>query len=349
MPERSDDIKVQFRDRYIDPRHGTHEPTTGTPARRPDSVRRTTTVDSLRPNGIGERLILRGTGRDLVTRADGTVETALDGHVELELAYEGGATVKAISTSPEVAGVDALIGKRATTGFRAVIDDDTASERGDLVYLMLEEIPVSTLVSGYAVGQAISRGDADAEALENLRNPGPPIHGRDDCAGFRKGSVIDTSGPIRGAAVTGPDATEVIDPDDPHGWHEIGPLPANAMRRWRRHDLWRGDDGLLHIDSFFRDSHMAPEGLETIIHEYTVEASVDPETWVITSCEATPRVLPWQECPEAAASARTMVGLKLETLRPQLRAEMIGPSTCTHLRDQLRELEDAMALSELLP
>jgi Protein of unknown function (DUF2889) len=349
MPEPSDDIMVQFRDRYIDPRHGTHEPTTGTPARRPGSVRRTTTVDSLRPNGVGERFILRGTGRDLITRSDGTAETALDGHVELELAYEGGAIVKAISTSPEVAGVDALIGKRATTGFRAVIDDDTASERGDLVYLMLEEIPVSTLVSGYSVGQAISRGDADAEALAKLRNPGPPIHGRDDCAGFRKGSVIDTSGPTRGAAVTGPDATEVIDPDDRHGWHEIGPLPANAMRRWRRHDLWRGDDGLLHIDSFFRDSHMAPEGLETIIHEYTVEASIDPETWVITSCEATPRVLPWQECPEAAASARTMVGLKLETLRPQVRAEMIGPSTCTHLRDQLRELEDAMALSELLP
>jgi hypothetical protein len=345
----SETLEAQFRDRYIDPRHGTHAPTTGTPARRSGSVRRTTTVDSIRPNGVGERFLLVGRGRDLVTHRDGTPETAMDARMEVELAYEGGAIVKSITTTPPVAKVDALVGKRATTGFRAVIDDATAADRGELIYLMLEEIPVSTLVSGYSVGHAIRRGDADAETLQKLRNPGPPIHGRDDCAGFREGSVIDTSEPGRGAAVTWPDATDVLNPDDPLGWHEIGPLPLNAMRRWRRHDLWRGDDGLLHLDSFFRDSHMAPEGLETIIHEYTVEATIDPATFIVTSCEATPRVLPWQECPEAAASARTLVGMKVATLRPQLRLEMVGPTTCTHLRDQLRELEDAVRLSALLP
>ncbi|MGE3326561.1 MAG: DUF2889 domain-containing protein, partial [Acidimicrobiia bacterium] len=328
---------------------GTHEPTTGTPARRPGSVRRTTTTDSLRPNGINERFILAGTGRDLVTHLDGAAEVVNRATTRVELAYEGGAIVKHIESSPVIDNLSALVGKRATTGFRAVIDDDTAAQRGELVYLLLEEIPVSTLVSGYSVGNAIRRGDADADALAKVRNPGPPIHGRDDCAGFRVGSVIDTSGVERGSAVTGPDATEVTNPDDPLGWHELTELPPDAMRRWRRHDLWRGDDGQLHIDSFFRDSHMAPEGLETIIHEYTVEATIDPSTFVVTSCVATPRVLPWQECPEAAASAGRLVGLKVETLRTQLRAEMVGPSTCTHLRDQLRELEDAIALARLLP
>ncbi|WP_035920382.1 hypothetical protein [Frankia sp. QA3] len=34
------------------PRHGTHDPTAGTPPRRPGSVRRTTTVDMLRPEVV---------------------------------------------------------------------------------------------------------------------------------------------------------------------------------------------------------------------------------------------------------------------------------------------------------
>jgi hypothetical protein len=216
--------------RYIDPRHGTHAPTTGTPARRPGSVRRTTTVDALR-----------------------------------------------------------------------------------------------------------------------LRRPGPVIHGPDACAGFQVGGVImsnlDTGG---GANVTGPDATPLSDPGDPVGWHDMASLPVDAMRRWRRNDLWRDADGILHVDILFRDSHMAPGDVETIIHEYTVEATVGADMRV-TACVATPRVLPWAECPQAAASAGRVVGMAVMGLRPQVRAELLGPSTCTHLNDTLREIEDVVALAELLP
>jgi hypothetical protein len=55
----------------LDPRHGTHEPTTSTPARLPGSVRRSTSVDMLRPDGIDGELVLVGAGRDLHTGADG--------------------------------------------------------------------------------------------------------------------------------------------------------------------------------------------------------------------------------------------------------------------------------------
>jgi hypothetical protein len=120
------------------------------------------------------------------------------------------------------------------------------------------------------------------------------------------------------------------------------------MRRARRHDLWRDEDGVLRVDAFFRDSHMASDGVETVVHEYTVEASVDDESGVVLACEATPRVLPWIECPEAANSAGRLVGMSLKGLRPRVRAELIGPSTCTHLNDTLRELEDVLALAPLL-
>jgi hypothetical protein len=337
-------------DRYLDPRHGPHEPTTGTPQRRAGSVRRTTTVDALRPRNLHEGLELFGRGRDLVTHHDGSATVVGHAEMEVELSYTGGAVVQKIHTAPDVTGLDALVGRIATTGFRAVIDTDTSAQRGELVYLLLDEIPVSTLVSGYSVLHATSRGDLEAKLIDNLRPPGPPIHGPGMCAGFQTGGTIMISlGRGGHAVVTGPDATDVVDPTDRLGWHELpGPLRIDAMRRWRRHDIWR-DGELLRLETFFRDSHMAPDGTETIIHEYTVSATVDPTTQRIVECEAVPRVLPFLECPQAAASAGRLAGMSVFGLRPQARAELLGPTTCTHLTDTLRELEDVLALEAHLP
>jgi hypothetical protein len=258
--------------------------------------------------------------------------------------------VQSVRTTPEVDGVDALVGKVATTGFRAVIDRDTGARRGDLVYLLLDEIPASTLVSGYAVGHAASRGELEAQQLHRLRPPGPPLQVPDLCAGFQVGGVIQTAIAEDGRAplVTGPVATPVVDPDDPGGWHELAALRLNEMRRARRHDLWRDGDGVLHVDAFFRDSHVAADGVETIVHEYTLEATVSADAATVLSCAATPRVLPWVECPQAAASASRLAGMRVFGLRPQVRAELLGPTTCTHLNDTLRELEDVVALAPLL-
>jgi hypothetical protein len=77
-----------------------------------------------------------------------------------------------------------------------------------------------------------------------------------------------------------------------------------------------------------------------VIHEYTVRGRVDPVDFTILALVATPRVLPWVECPAAAASAGRLVGSDVRALRPLVRAEFTGISTCTHLNDQLRELAD---------
>jgi hypothetical protein len=60
-------------------------------------------------------------------------------------------------------------------------------------------------------------------------------------------------------------------------------------------------------------------------------------------------VLPWFECPQAAASAARLTGRPLAGLRPAVRAEFLGPTTCTHLNDTLRALEDVAALINALP
>jgi Protein of unknown function (DUF2889) len=88
--------------------------------------------------------------------------------------------------------------------------------------------------------------------------------------------------------------------------------------------------------------------VETIIHEYTLAAEVDTNTGVIAESVATPRVLPWQECPGAVASAQRIAGMTLSDLHFRVRQELSGTSTCTHLNDLLRSVADVAALVHLV-
>jgi hypothetical protein len=121
-------------------------------------------------------------------------------------------------------------------------------------------------------------------------------------------------------------------------------LPPQAMRRRRRIDVFEEGAGRLGIDAMFRDSYVRTDGVETIIHEYTLEAVVDGGTGVIVESRATPRVLPWQECPGAVASGERITGMTLPELHFRVRQELFGTSTCTHLNDLLRSVADAEAL-----
>jgi Protein of unknown function (DUF2889) len=117
-----------------------------------------------------------------------------------------------------------------------------------------------------------------------------------------------------------------------------------------RVSVWLDDDpGVVRVEAFFRDSHMGEDGYETIIHEYIIDAAVDTGTMTFVHAQATPRVLPWYECPQAAASGSRIVGMSVRGLRPTVRAEFLGPTTCTHLNDTLRALEDVGALIAALP
>jgi hypothetical protein len=99
----------------------------------------------------------------------------------------------------------------------------------------------------------------------------------------------------------------------------------------------------------FRDSYALADGTETIIHEYAVDGTVEPEGRLrFLSLTASARVLPWTECPSAAASGSRLVGQTVHGLRSRVRAEFYGTSSCTHLNDALRSLEDISALQAAL-
>ena len=337
-----------------DPRQGPHDPTTGTPARRPGSVRRTTAIESTRPDGFQAPLQQHGLGRDVVTATDGASTVVADAATELVIDYTQGMLVRSLAVTPAVPGADGFVGARAGGGFRKVLDLQTDAERGSLPYLLLDDVPGATLVSGMAMTIAADAGRVDLDAWrERVDKTEIRLQQADICAGWQTGgtllaNVVDGRPPV----LLGPDAPTIADAGDPVGWVPFTRLPAYATRRIRRLDVWRtstSDGDVVRVDGFFRDTCTDGDAHETVVHEYTVDAAVDADTMVVVDCHAQARVLPWMECPQAVASASRLIGWKVDDLRPEARTHLVGPSTCTHLNDVLRGLEDVHWLADLLP
>jgi Protein of unknown function (DUF2889) len=323
----------------LHPRHGPHRPAAATLPRADNSVRRTATTDMLRPQGLTGPLVLRGRARDLLTRG-GDQRTLGQASMEAVVDYMGERRLAAISTDPPVPGLGALVGTIVASGFRASVERLLPVLGSSTpLHLLVDDLPVTTLVSGYALSHA---GAAHPRAGQASARP-------DICAGWRSGGTImlgiERSGRV--PVVTGPPAPPLPDPLDPAGWHELEPMAPQSMRRWRRLDVTAGNP--IAVDAMFRDSHADADGRETVVHEYSLAASVDPASGRITDIEADPRVLPWVECPAAAGSAAALAGQHVRDLRAWVRVHLSGVLTCTHLNDMLRSLADIAALMDTLP
>jgi hypothetical protein len=325
----------------LHPLHGIHEPTRHTPPRRPGSVRRTSSIDMTREAGSLDPVYLVGRGRDLKTTYDGAAtevgQSRMKATVELVPRV-----IQHLDIKPAIPGMH-LVGAPAMSGFRAVVDKAAPElrQRRDLRYTLLDDVPVATLISGHALSAS--------GALGNVAKSGYlPV--ADQCAGFVTGGLLMSSFEAGDpAVVTGPVAPELAGADDPLAWHDLPVLPIHGMRRRRRLDVVHSGDGReVLIDAMFRDTYMRADGQETIVHEYTLAAAVDTESGTILHSSAVPRVLPWQECPGAVASATRITGMKLSELHFRVRQELSGTSTCTHLNDLLRSIADAEALIPLL-
>jgi hypothetical protein len=283
---------------------------------------------------------LNGRARDLWTAADGTAtefgSATLSATIELIARV-----VRHIEVTPPVSAMSRLAGAPAMSGFRAAADKAAPELRQarDLRYTLLDDVPVATLISGHALSASNLLGDVAKSGYLPVA---------DQCAGFATGGLLLTSfeagDPV---IVTGPEAPD-LDHDehqgDPWAWHHLAALPRHGMRRRRRIDIHEASAGRVGIDAMFRDTYVRSDGVETIIHEYTLDAVVDADTGVIVDSRAIPRVLPWQECPGAVASAERITGMTLRELHFRVRQELFGTNTCTHLNDLLRSVADAEAL-----
>jgi hypothetical protein len=140
---------------------------------------------------------------------------------------------------------------------------------------------------------------------------------------------------------------ELINPQDPLGWHELAQQDGVAFRRARRIDVSR-DDALVRIDVGFQDSALAPTGGRMAVHEYSVSATADLCAGVLVSLTPRAHILPFGECPGALKNAHLVLGKRLECMREEVLEALPGVLGCTHLNDVFRSLADAPRLLEAL-
>lgn len=317
--------------------HGPRAPLTSTPARRPGSVRRTTCIDQRRgATGAPQEIV--ASGRDLLTSADGT--TQLLDAVNLRANLDAMGVITAIQADPQVPELDALVGGAASKGLRARAEEalpDHAA-RVSVLLQLLDDFPMAALLSSYGWTRETEDWNIPKETASGMA---------DLCAGWAaEGTMLDALDRTGIFPIPlGPPAPPLESPDDPLAWHEIEPMVPRSIRRRRRLDLIA--DEPLTMDVHFRDSHLGADGLEDVLHEYTVSVDLDDALSVLRS-EATVRVLPWPECPGAIGSAGRIAGKPVAVLRQLVAADFKGTSTCTHLNDVLRSLAGATALAEAL-
>ncbi len=326
------------------PPAGPHRPLPDTPAQAPRSTRRTTTTDTLRPDGprgLATAVVLRGQDRRLGPDGDLVEEH----NVDLRLALDPlTAEITAIEGDPdEVAGLEALVGVSVRGGFGRVV----ATVLGDELALrtlrasMLEDLPGAVLVSGYAPLRAgairVSAGGGRDMAA----------HQGDICIGWAAGGEMHTvlTDHDNVAVPMGPPAPDLAGEGD---WHDDPPLTVGTVRRRRRLDVGPSPDGSgwLLTESHLRDTYRSVDGDEVeemVLHEYVVRSLVGVDGRFL-AVEVDPRTLPWRECVGGASSAQALVGVSLDEVAARARTELVGPTTCTHLTSTLRSLADVHAL-----
>jgi hypothetical protein len=297
------------------------------------SARRTTHVDMI-PTNAG--LTLSGAARDLVTAPVGDPFVA--GRAAADSRLDRSGILSSIRVDPHDPAVQSLRGLRVAGGFRDHVER-VVPDRGSSLRQLLDDLPVAALLSGYAHLYS-EPPTAHMTAAAALR--------AGICAGWAADGTM--MGVIRSSGLLpvplGPVAPDLEPADDPWAWHALPPLRAGSMRRRRAVDVVSGSE--LVVRATFRDSHAADDGLERVLHEYTLEAAVDASSGVFTSCAAIPAVLPWPECPSAAASASELVGRPVGSVDPLVRRELRGLRSCTHLNDLLRSLSAVVPLARLL-
>ena len=189
-----------------------------------------------------------------------------------------------ISSSPHDGRLAQLLGSRVGPGFRSSVGKllPEEAQRASLLNLLLDDWVGAALVSGYAVQHA-----AIVLGVEEKLPAGTADNMAGICAGFAPEASLVAYARRNGTipSVHGPVAPPLDIEGD--GLHAMEPLRAHGMRRFRRLDLRPVDaasaDYSVGFDAHFRDSHVDGDGVETIVHEYTVAGSVDTSTRTITT------------------------------------------------------------------
>jgi hypothetical protein len=317
-----------------------HGPSDPSPDRRPESVRRTATLDLDYPDGLDGNRRVRGRARDLLTFQGETkvlADDVLVATVTEDRSYES------LFTFPDRPALQAMVGPRGTKNSRRAMAELVPQEReaGTPLFLLLDDLPAIALISGQINIEWLK----PEERTSHLK--GDYLAPVGICSGFQEGSNA-----------IGPDGKNLLihqvqnvglltRDDDPLAWHKLQEETSEpAMRRARRIDVWI--DESVRIDAFFQDSCTTPHHGRVAVHEYQISASADVVTGELLSINADPRILPFDSCPGAASNVERMLGIPLRDFRQAVLDRLPGTLGCTHLSDALRALAEVPMMIEAL-
>lgn len=288
------------------------------------SFRRTTSHDVSHPEGLDGPMAARCHGRDLLLEGDGTEVLVTEVSIDARAGFDDGKISRLVTDAPDL-DLSPLVGTSAFSGFRKATREHGAPA---LVLQLLDDLPIAFMLNGRV-----------------LRLEGIPLGKRgrrlpvDLCAGWAEGgSLLAGHDEVLGPPIH---AGPVVPLEDPLAWPTAEPRPPRSTGRRRRFDV-TADAERATVDGRFRDTHTDAEGVETVVHEYAFHVVMDRTTRRFVRSEATPGPLPYLECPAAAPSATRLVGEPVDGVRDRVSASFTGPSTCTHLNDALRSLEDVL-------
>ena len=319
----------------------------GTPARRPSSLRRTAHLSACWPKGFGTPVHLLGRARDLVTSATGQPQIGATGTLDVDA--DTSQTVMTVKASPGGDGIEDLIGKNAIRGFRSAVEAAVPQEREGttpLVFL-LDDVPPVSMIGGIAWSQHRLKEMSEHVDVDRSSFQQSSV-GTVACSGLRPEGYHDQS---LDKGIMFPHWLRPagdLSVDDEWAWHEIEIASGAYFRRRRRMDIWRSGSSII-VEAHHRDSVWGPDGGEIALHEYSVTATLDSASHLLTGIDVTANVLPFPECPLAANHLRELVGKDVSGLRAGVHKELIGLHACTHLNDMVRGFSDVPALAEFIP
>lgn len=311
----------------------TRRPQAQIPARIPGSIRRSSHI-GVQTSDDAPDIAVHGAVRDVLTNARG--EGRVVGEASLDCVVAPDRSVNSITSDPPEAALSQLVGRVAHKGWRAaareVVDADSSLSS------LLDDVPIALLLSSYG---ALRQGSLDLPSVQPLMQ-----RMRNLCAGWASDAtpmrIIDAGEPM-----PLPGVVHVPDHDDaePLATEPRLPIVPGEVRRIRRLDVVPGDPmsgNTVRIHASFRDTWCDADGVEGVLHEYVLTATLDADLRVV-AVEAEPRVLPYNECSLAAASPARLVGQRIEAVAAEVKATA-DTTTCTHLDDLLRSLDVVPAL-----
>ncbi|MFA7554838.1 MAG: DUF2889 domain-containing protein [Spongiibacteraceae bacterium] len=316
------------------------------PLRKPNSFRRTTSIDVTWPTGRTGGVEIQGLGRDSITpdKSNTPIELSFD---ELYLELDHQKNIQRIRSTPALAILQKLAGVNALGELRSMLNTLLFDQRtaGAPLYQILNDVTGCMVAADWAWASRKESFEPEARAqrIESLSK----MEGV--CTGFSpNSSALHTDGTYQ--AIMAADVIPLAHPQDPEGWHALPPNQEGdkaSFRRARRIDLWL-DSSDIYVESTFQDSASTEAGGRKAVHEYTVVATFDRNEHKLQSIKAIPHILPFPECPAAVANLQRLVGVSAVELREEVSRNLRKVHGCTHLNDAARALAETPTLFKKL-